>query len=169
MNRLNESSGGRSADQPRSPVQTAWLAITASLCSLSVSAGSVWPQFRGPNCAGVSDSDAPPVQFGPTTNLLWKVELPAGWSSPSIWQDHIFLIGFESQKLETICIRRQDGDSLAPCGSKRKGRGRGPREQPGELDTRYGRRTGLRPFWLLRCAGLGLSAAWKPGACVPLP
>src|SRR5262245_13641671 len=53
-------------------------------------ASAVWPQFRGPNCAGVSDSDKPPVEFGPTTNLLWKTELPAGFSSPCVWEDRIF-------------------------------------------------------------------------------
>jgi outer membrane protein assembly factor BamB len=94
----------------KSFLMVAYVAFTASTCSIS--AASIWPQFRGPNCSGVSDSDKPPVEFGSTTNLLWKIELPPGLSSPCVWQERIFLTGFESNKLETICIRRRDGNIL---------------------------------------------------------
>ena len=87
-------------------------AVVTSVCGLPISAALIWPQFRGPNCSGVSDTDKPPVEFGPTTNLLWRIELPAGVSSPSVWHDCIFLTAFENKKLETICIRRRDGKIL---------------------------------------------------------
>ena len=45
-------------------------------------AAAVWPQFRGPNGAGVAESAQPPVEFGPATNLLWKTALPAGKPLP---------------------------------------------------------------------------------------
>ena len=77
-----------------------------------IDAAATWPQFRGPNCAGVSESDQPPVQFGPGTNQLWKIALPPGLSSPCIWEDRIFLTGFADQKLETLCVRRSDGKIL---------------------------------------------------------
>src|SRR5687768_15267457 len=48
-----------------------WLALTASLFVPRVSAAVSWPQFRGPNCSGVSESDKPPSEFGPDTNVLW--------------------------------------------------------------------------------------------------
>jgi outer membrane protein assembly factor BamB len=86
------------------------LLAAVTLVSLRHSqAAAAWPQFRGPNCAGVSETDKPPVEFGPTTNLLWKIALPAGISSPCIWQDRIFLTGFTDQKLTTLCLRRRDG------------------------------------------------------------
>ena len=87
-------------------------AITTAFSSYPTAAASAWPQFRGTNCAGVSESDKPPVEFGPTTNLLWKTALPAGLSSPCIWNDRIFLTGFADQKLRTLCVRRGDGKVL---------------------------------------------------------
>ena len=52
---------------------------------------TTWSQFRGLNSSGLADESAkPPVQFGLNQNLLWKVALPAGHSSPCIWEDKIF-------------------------------------------------------------------------------
>jgi outer membrane protein assembly factor BamB len=52
------------------------------------------------------------VEFGPTTNLLWKIELPPGISSPCVWRDQIFLTSLKSNQLETLCIARRDGQIL---------------------------------------------------------
>src|SRR5688572_11696017 len=82
------------------------------ISSQRVRAAAVWPQFRGTNCAGVSEFDKPPVEFGAATNLLWKTALPSGMSSPCIWEDRIFLTGFVDQKLKTLCLRRRDGKVL---------------------------------------------------------
>ena len=49
-----------------------------------------WPQFRGPNAAGVVDEANLPVEFGPETNVVWKASLPMGPSSPSIAGHRIF-------------------------------------------------------------------------------
>jgi outer membrane protein assembly factor BamB len=73
---------------------------------------ATWPQFRGVNSSGLADESAkPPVQFGPDQNLLWKVALPAGHSSPCIWDDNIFLTGYikDKSELQTICINRNTG------------------------------------------------------------
>ena len=79
---------------------------------------SCWPQFRGSNGQGVAEGK-PPVEFGPTTNLLWQTALPTGHSSPCIWGDRIFLTALEGQKLKTICLQRGTGkilwSSLAPA------------------------------------------------------
>ncbi len=71
-----------------------------------------WPQFRGPNGAGVSESAKPPVEFGPGTNQLWTIAVPSGMSSPCVWGDWIFLTGFDGGKLQTLCYQRQDGKLL---------------------------------------------------------
>jgi len=71
-----------------------------------------WPRFRGPNGSGVTDTDQPPIQFGPSTKLLWKCALPPGHSSPIVWDDHIFLTGIENEKLVVIAVRRRDGNLL---------------------------------------------------------
>jgi outer membrane protein assembly factor BamB len=86
--------------------------------SLMLSAGGAfaaepaWPQFRGADGQGIAGEGRPPVQFGPTQNVLWKVELPSGNSSPCVWGNKIFLTGFDKTKLETLCLDRKDGKVL---------------------------------------------------------
>jgi outer membrane protein assembly factor BamB len=73
---------------------------------------TTWPQFRGINSSGLADDNAkPPVQFGPSQNLLWKVALPVGHSSPCIWCDNILVTGYikDKKELQTICINRNTG------------------------------------------------------------
>jgi outer membrane protein assembly factor BamB len=83
------------------------------LGSASVSRGqSNWPQFRGPNGQGVAADRKAPAQVGAVTNLLWKIALAPGHSSPCIWGDRIFLTGLENGKLETLCLNRRDGQIL---------------------------------------------------------
>ena len=74
-----------------------------------------WSQFRGTNAAGVAETEQPlPVEFGPSKNCLWKIDLPIGHSSPCIWGDRVFLTSFDpaASKLETLCINRNDGAIL---------------------------------------------------------
>jgi outer membrane protein assembly factor BamB len=73
---------------------------------------SDWPQFRGPNAAGVSEETNLPVVFGPDKNVVWKTQLPPGNSSPSVAGDKIFVTGFENEKLFTIAIDRATGRVL---------------------------------------------------------
>ncbi len=38
---------------------------------------SIWPQFRGINCSGLAtEGQNPPIEFGPTHNVLWKSLYP---------------------------------------------------------------------------------------------
>ena len=89
------------------------LAFTLCLaCAAEGGQDQWWPQFRGPNGAGVSEDAKPPVAFGPGSNQLWKTSVPPGASSPCIWQDRIFLTAFEGGKLQTLCYQRSDGKLL---------------------------------------------------------
>ena len=89
------------------------LAALPLALALGAQAPLTWPQFRGPNLSGIA-ATAPPVEFGPSKNLLWKQALPAGHSSPAVWGDRIFLTGFdkESKELEVICLTRKTGAIL---------------------------------------------------------
>ncbi len=71
-----------------------------------------WPQFRGPEGSGISESGAPPVEFGPNRNVIWKTPLPPGHSSPVLTEDHIFVTAFEDEKLLTIALDRESGRIL---------------------------------------------------------
>ena len=50
-----------------------------------------WPQFRGPGGAGVADA-GPPAEWGPETNLAWKVKIPGqGWAQPVVVGDAVYV------------------------------------------------------------------------------
>lgn len=71
-----------------------------------------WPQFRGVNCSGIAaEGQNPPIDFDIDKNILWKANLPEGYSSPSIWGDYIFITGIEEEGklLKMFCIDRKDG------------------------------------------------------------
>jgi outer membrane protein assembly factor BamB len=71
-----------------------------------------WPQFRGPNGSGIAERGRPPIHFGPTSNVLWRVSLDPGQSSPCIWDERIFLTTFASNRLSTLCLDRATGRVL---------------------------------------------------------
>ena len=53
-----------------------------------------WSQFRGPNCSGTASGRAAlPAEIGPTTNVIWRTELPPGHSSPIVVGDRIYVTG----------------------------------------------------------------------------
>ena len=76
------------------------------------SSASDWSQFRGPSGLGVAANNNLPERFGLHENLIWKVSLPPGHSSPVLSQDRIFLTAYEDKKLLTICLDRETGRVL---------------------------------------------------------
>jgi outer membrane protein assembly factor BamB len=74
----------------------AWFLISVIACSPGrlAAANDNWPQWRGPNGNGISDSKNLPTTWSAQTgeNIVWKSELPS-WSgsTPVIWGDYIFL------------------------------------------------------------------------------
>lgn len=54
--------------------------------------GDDWPQWRGPNHDGSTDSRNLPMSWSATENVKWKVPMPSwGGSTPAIWGDRIFV------------------------------------------------------------------------------
>jgi len=51
-----------------------------------------WPQFRGLAAGAVADDPSLPDTWNETENVVWKTDIPGlGWSSPIVWDDHVFL------------------------------------------------------------------------------
>jgi len=88
-----------------------FLALLLVSTALVCGAESNWPQFRGPGGLGIG-TGKPPVEFGPEKNVVWKIEVPHGHSSPCIWGNRVFLTGLDKGKLETLCLDRADGHEL---------------------------------------------------------
>jgi outer membrane protein assembly factor BamB len=59
----------------------------------SVADPSAWGQWRGPLATGVAPTADPPIEWGETKNVRWKVEVPGrGSGSPIVWKDRLFLL-----------------------------------------------------------------------------
>lgn len=71
-----------------------------------------WPQFRGPDGAGIAEGFELPARFGEDENLVWKRELPAGHSSPVVAGETIFLTAHEDERLLVLAMERDSGEVL---------------------------------------------------------
>jgi outer membrane protein assembly factor BamB len=68
------------------------LGVAALALTTALSADDHWPRFRGNQSGIVADDPALPDRWSETENVAWKIDVPgAGWSSPIVWGDHIFV------------------------------------------------------------------------------
>ncbi len=74
-----------------------------------------YPTFRGPGGRGIAYQKNIPVNWVGTTgeNILWKSDIPlAGYNSPVIWGDKLFISGAISTKREVYCFNANTGKLL---------------------------------------------------------
>ena len=79
---------------------------------LSSIAAAQWDRFRGPNGTGISDSGPLPVEFGAKRNIVWRVDIPPGHSSPIISNGRLYFTAIETDRLYTICLDAASGRIL---------------------------------------------------------
>src|SRR3989304_2764359 len=71
-------------------------------CSASSRADD-WPQFRGPNCIGISTGTKPlPVEFSATDNLRWSAKIGDGVGGAVIAAGRVFVSGMTAD--ETVSL-----------------------------------------------------------------
>jgi outer membrane protein assembly factor BamB len=88
------------------------LLVLPTLACSPAQAGS-WPQFRGPGGLATPDVErAVPDEIGPKQNVLWKVPVPPGHSSPVVVGDRIYLSAVRDGKLLTLAMDRATGKQL---------------------------------------------------------
>src|SRR5262249_966640 len=72
-----------------------------------------WAQFRGPNASGIAEgTDKLPARIGPNENVIWKVPVLAGFSSPVVFGERVYLTGYRDRKLFTIALDARTGQPL---------------------------------------------------------
>lgn len=80
------------------------LAVTVGftlLVVVNVVAAEHWPQFRGSNGAVTDDHATLPDTWSETENVVWKTDIPGlSWSSPIVWEDHVFITTAISSETE---------------------------------------------------------------------
>ncbi len=79
-----------------------------------------WHQWRGPSGNGVAPNANPPVMWGPSENIQWKIAIPGhGSSSPVVWGDRVFILSAEK-------VGGEKTESAPPAEQpERRGRRRG--------------------------------------------
>ena len=90
------------------------------LMPVAVLAGSAWanedwPQFRGPNGDGRSDSRDLPLTWSESQNVKWKTPIHGkAWSSPVILADQVWLTTAteDGRELFVVCVDRGTGRIL---------------------------------------------------------
>jgi outer membrane protein assembly factor BamB len=74
-----------------------------------------WPRFRGPDGNGVAAQDDAPLTCDVKTgaNIGWAAAVPAaGYSSPVVWGDRVFLSGGDETQREVMCFDVASGKLL---------------------------------------------------------
>ncbi|HMC12136.1 MAG TPA: PQQ-binding-like beta-propeller repeat protein, partial [Pirellulaceae bacterium] len=82
-------------------------ALALIVASSALPAGTVsaedWPQFRGPNCSGISTSKRPlPTTFSATENVRWSAKLGDGIGSPVVAAGRVFVSAMTAD--ETVSL-----------------------------------------------------------------
>jgi outer membrane protein assembly factor BamB len=88
--------------------------LTAALAICAVRAAAEdWPQFRGPNAAGISASRGIPTQFSHKEKVLWQATLGDGIGSPVVSAGRVYSTAMASeQKLVVYCHQAPTGKML---------------------------------------------------------
>src|SRR5262249_3010828 len=104
--------------QPRRRTRMRLVAVSVALlsianCPIAVAPGGNWPQFRGENAGGhAASAGRLPTEIGPNANIVWKIPLPPGHSSPVVFGDHIYLDAVRGETLLVVGVDREDGKVL---------------------------------------------------------
>jgi len=84
-----------------------------------VSADDHWPRFRGADGGVAADHPSLPDVWGPSQNIIWKVDVPGtSWSSPIVWGDHVFVTTaintVETERLLSVSayVSRSNGGTM---------------------------------------------------------
>jgi outer membrane protein assembly factor BamB len=126
--------------KPASVLHPAYFPMKSALClplfglSLTVVVSlthatdiSAWPTWRGTSGAGIAPGAKPPTTWSDTQNIKWKTRVPgAGYSTPIIWKDRIFLLtaidaGGETPAAAPSSTPRPETAGVQPKGGRRGG------------------------------------------------
>src|SRR5437868_14343376 len=92
--------------------------LAASIAVMPVAnavGGENWPQFRGPDGNGLSDSKEVPLTWTEEKNVKWKTPIHGkAWSSPVIWGSQVWLTTAtaDGKELSVLCVDRESGKIL---------------------------------------------------------
>lgn len=71
-----------------------WIFVAVASFGLlnTIASADQWPNWRGPASNGISNEKNLPIEWSPSKNIAWKLELPGpGGATPVVWNDLIFV------------------------------------------------------------------------------
>lgn len=75
--------------------------LLAGGLAAAAAADDTWPRFRGSNAGVAGDDPRLPDSWSPRENVAWTADVPGlGWSSPVVWNDHVFVTSVVSAGVE---------------------------------------------------------------------
>ena len=81
------------------------LCLSLIVCARLSANDEQWPKFRGLNAGAIADDPSLPDRWSETENVAWKATVPGlGWSSPIIWDNHVFLTSAVSAGKEELPV-----------------------------------------------------------------
>ena len=85
--------------------------LTAAASSLRA---DDWPQFRGPNCTGISQTTKSlPVEFSATKNVRWSIDVGDGVGCPVVAAGRVFVSGaVDDKKIGLFAFDAKTGKRL---------------------------------------------------------
>lgn len=89
-------------------------ALAFSFLLITTPALADWPEFRGPNADGTTDSTIP-TEWSEDKNITWRKEIHGlGWSTPLISEGKIWLTTAteNGREMSVICLDEKNGDIL---------------------------------------------------------
>lgn len=114
------------------------LAFAAQVLITNAAFAENWPQWRGPNGAGVSSEKDLPIVWREDRGVIWKRPLPEwGTSTPAIWDDAVFLTSHtDDDRLWLMRISKTDGSVVW---TQEVGQGSAQREAPKRSQQKFHR------------------------------
>src|SRR5262245_25533351 len=80
-------------DRGLAPVLLLGAGLCGALAAPEDSHHRNWPQWRGPSGNGLVARGNPPLEWGESKNIKWKVQIPGkGHATPAIWDNRIFIL-----------------------------------------------------------------------------
>jgi outer membrane protein assembly factor BamB len=89
----------------------ACLSITLALAG-PVSFARDWPQWRGPNRDGITNSFTPPKAWPERLKTVWKVQVGTGHSSPVVVERRVYLLSRQAENEVASCFDLDTGKVL---------------------------------------------------------
>jgi len=97
---------------PTPPLALVLVALTTCRTVPAEDPTPEWPQFLGPRGTAVVEGAVATLEFDLDRDVLWRVDVPRGSSSPCIAGDRIFLTGAEGKELIMLAFDRRTGSEL---------------------------------------------------------